>query len=84
MHIHSECSEKVKAGVTAGIIIAAILGAGIIFIFIWKAKLKIDERKEFAKFNKNLENTRMLEENPLYNSPIRTYEMPISGSISSL
>ncbi|KAF2897728.1 hypothetical protein ILUMI_08445 [Ignelater luminosus] len=76
LDIYSECSEPLKAGILIGIIIAVILGGGIMLILIWKAKLMNDERREYARFQENVKRSRQLEENPLYNSPIRTYEMP--------
>ncbi|KAK5641772.1 hypothetical protein RI129_010319 [Pyrocoelia pectoralis] len=77
LEIYDDCGKPVKAGTLIGIIIGAVLGIGIILILAWKVKLMNDDRREYAQFKQEIEANKMLGENPLYNSPIRTYEMPI-------
>jgi len=83
LQIYNECHKPMRATVFIAIIIGAILAVGFLFILAWKAKLMNDDRREYARFQEDLHRNKMLSENPLYNSPIRTYQMPTELQLSS-
>lgn len=76
LEIYKECWKPIRAATTVGYIIGLIVGIGTVLILLWKAKLVRDDRKEYARFMENLKNGNVMKENPLYNSPIRKYEIP--------
>ncbi|KAF5291452.1 hypothetical protein FQR65_LT01763 [Abscondita terminalis] len=76
LEINENCGKSVQAGAVIGIIVGAVLGIGIMLIIAYKSKLMYADRKEYVRFLEETKQSKMLEENPLYNSPIRMYEMP--------
>ncbi|KAF5270698.1 hypothetical protein FQA39_LY01436 [Lamprigera yunnana] len=76
LEIYETCGKKVQASTLIGVVIAAVLGIGIMIILGCKARLVFADRREYARFIEETQQSKMLEENPLYNSPIRMYEMP--------
>lgn len=76
LEIYKECWKPLQAATAIGYIVGIIVGIGTVLILIWKAKLMRDDRIEYAKFQKEVESKQIMEENPLYNSPVRKYEIP--------
>lgn len=73
----NECWKALPAAATTGIIIGAILAVGALAILIYKIRITMKDREEYRNFLIEQENfSKMQNENPLYNSPVRTYEMP--------
>lgn len=72
-----DCWKPLPATTTIGIIIGAILALGVLGIIIYKVRITMKDRAEYKRFLEEKENfSKMQNENPLYNSPVRTYEIP--------
>lgn len=72
----NECWKPVSATTVGALVVAIILGFGILGIVVFKVRLKRAERREFAEFQSKLQYERK-SENPLYNSPITEYRVPL-------
>lgn len=73
----NECWKTLPATATIGIIIAAVLIIGFLVILIYKIRIILKDREEYKRFLIEKENfSKMQNENPLYNSPLRTYKIP--------
>src|SRR5699024_2163731 len=76
------CNEPIAASALVGIIIGAILAAGLLFILVWKARNWQLDKREYEKFLKDsLGKDFHREENPLYRTPYVTYNDPLRESI---
>lgn len=79
------CYKPIAATIVGSVIIAVLLGAGILFILLWKARNIYLDKKEYEAFVKNQEMIKMNNEiNPLYNSPIVMYQNPMQNADSKL
>lgn len=73
----NECWKTLPAAASIGIIIGAVLAVGALGILIYKIRITIKDREEYKKFLIEKEQfSTMQNENPIYNSPIRKYELP--------
>lgn len=79
-----ECSQPTSAKImtTSLIIMACVVAAGMVFIFFIKCAQVVSDRRAYAKFlqeaQETRKNTRMQEMNPLYKSPISEFKLPES------
>ncbi|XP_008196758.2 integrin beta-nu isoform X1 [Tribolium castaneum] len=71
-----QCYKPVAASVYVGLIIGALLVAGLLFILGWKARNMIQDKREYNEFVKNRQ-MNQTNENPLYKSPLVTYKNPM-------
>lgn len=77
MIFEKQCWKTMAAGTTIGIIVGIILAAGALAILIYKIKITMQDRAEYEKFRTEREHySKLQNENPLYNSPIRQYSIP--------
>lgn len=79
----AECKKGLSIGSVFGIGIMSTLLLGILLILLIKFVNYTRDKREFAKFEEDKnQNTEYALQSPLYNSPIRTYQMPVelSGS----
>lgn len=76
--LNNRCSPVNFAGITMGIVAATFL-IGCLIILLVKTHNIIQDKREFAKFDEERKNmTTYNYESPIYNSPIRKYELPNS------
>lgn len=81
----NQCWKTMSAGATAGIIVGAILAAGALAILVYKIRITMKDREEYKKFVTEKDNfSKVQNENPLYNSPIREYKMPTELEMSPI
>lgn len=72
------CYDTLQAGLKyGGSIIASIVCAGILMVVLYKLHLSRKYRLEYAEFIQQQEENKDRIDNPLYNSPIRSYFNPI-------
>ncbi|XP_026495525.2 integrin beta-nu [Vanessa tameamea] len=76
------CSQPTSAKImtTSLIIMACVVAAGLIFIFFIKCAQVVSDRRAYAKFLQEAQESRknMQELNPLYKSPISEFKLPES------
>lgn len=80
---NAECKKGMSIGSVFGIGIVSTLILGILLILLIKLITYTRDKREFARFEDDKKNnTQYSLQSPIYNSPIRTYEMPkeLSGS----
>lgn len=81
--LNTECKKGMSIGSVFGIGIISTLILGILVILLVKLINYTRDKREFARFEEDKKNnTNYSTNNPIYNSPIRTYQMPkeLSGS----
>lgn len=67
----------VNAGFAFGMIMLGTFLLGCLVIMVIKVKHTVEDKREFAKFEEEQkEMTKYEFESPIYNSPVRRYEMP--------
>lgn len=79
-----QCKEinLIAAGFT---IAASIIIGGLLMLFCYRCKIMYDDRKMFAKFEKEREQeTKYQMESPLYKSPISNFKVPAEMETSVL
>lgn len=65
-----------------GVILATFL-IGLILLLIFKCNIYLADRREFAKFQEEQDKqTKYLNENPFYKSPITTFKNPNSPDLA--
>lgn len=81
--LRAECKKGLSIGSVFGIGIASTLVLGILVILLIKLVNYTRDKREFARFEEEKnKNTNYSMDSPIYNSPIRSYQMPaeLSGS----
>lgn len=59
-------------------VIAGIVGVGLALLLIWKLLATLQDRRELARFNKDLQEVKFdTGENPLYKQATSTFKNPI-------
>lgn len=72
------CKPPVNKAAIGAVIIAVILGVGIILIVAYKFRIYRQDRAEWAKFEKSkMDEKWSKQQNPVYNSPITSYQVPL-------
>ncbi|XP_028290114.1 integrin beta-1-like isoform X1 [Gouania willdenowi] len=65
--------------IIAGVVVGIVL-IGLALLLIWKLLMIIQDRREFAKFEKEKQNAKWdTQENPIYKSPINQFQNPSYG-----
>ncbi|RZC38267.1 integrin beta-nu-like, partial [Asbolus verrucosus] len=72
-----KCSKPLGAGFLAGIIVAAIFGAGLLLVLAWKGRNMYRDKIEYEEFMRNKGRSLHSEQNPIYKSPVTTYNNPM-------
>lgn len=73
------CASIVGASMVISLIIAAIVGVGVIALIVWRAIVTRNDRIEYEKFVKDTMRGTRSEMNPLYKSPIVSYRNPMEN-----
>ncbi|PAA84926.1 hypothetical protein BOX15_Mlig008227g1, partial [Macrostomum lignano] len=73
-----QCRDRVSPLILVLIVVAAVVIVGIIILLIWKALITISDRREFAKFKSQTQNSAWgAGENPVYRDPNTTVTNPV-------
>lgn len=76
--LDNRCTPVNFAGITLTIVAATFL-IGCLIILLVKVHNIVQDKREFARFDEERKNmTTYNFESPIYNSPIRKYELPTS------
>lgn len=81
--LRSECKKGLSVGSVFAITIVTTVVLGILLILLIKLVNYTRDKREFARFEEEKnKHTEYSLQSPIYNSPIRTYQMPVelSGS----
>lgn len=74
------CPKEAEALAVILGVVGGVLGVGIALILIWKLLATIQDRREFAKFEKDRQNAQWdTGENPIFKQPTTTFQNPTYG-----
>ncbi|XP_054158401.1 integrin beta-PS-like [Oppia nitens] len=79
-NVDKNCIEKVNLVVVSSGVVAGVILVGLALLLIWKLITELWDRKEFARFQKELSKTKWGQsDNPLYKEVKQTYQNPMFG-----
>lgn len=82
VHVQSDrnCPEEANIAAIVFSLIAAIVGVGVLSLILWKVFTTIHDKREYAKFLEETQQSRFNEENPLFIDPNTTTQNPVFQS----